>query len=126
MAMSLCPCVLSAVIAGVVASAGGSPTRTSAELATCQDHIECYRNTPHIYYNCGCLEEALSDSAHPLKGGDRMCMSLVVTDKIMGMLGYVDRLKEFLVSKVSLFTEGERHVGIPAQGSQPSCATCAV
>jgi acetaldehyde dehydrogenase / alcohol dehydrogenase len=70
-------------------------------LATRQDHIEWYRNPPDIYYNRGCLEEALSDCARPMKGGDRMSRALVVTDKVMGMLGYVDRLKASLVSKVS-------------------------
>lgn len=65
-------------------------------LATRQDHIEWYKNPPDIYFNRGCLEEALSDCARPLRDGKRLNRCIIVTDKVMGMLGYVDRLKDAL------------------------------
>eukprot|EP00525_Craspedostauros_australis_P001362 CAMPEP_0198127910 /NCGR_PEP_ID=MMETSP1442-20131203/48239_1 /TAXON_ID= /ORGANISM="Craspedostauros australis, Strain CCMP3328" /LENGTH=886 /DNA_ID=CAMNT_0043787983 /DNA_START=29 /DNA_END=2689 /DNA_ORIENTATION=+ len=65
-------------------------------LATRQDHIEWYKNPPDIYFNRGCLEEALSDCARPLRDGKRLTRCIIVTDKVMGVLGYVDRLKDAL------------------------------
>ena len=66
-------------------------------LATRQEHIEWYRNPPDIYYNRGCLEEALSDCSRQMKDGRRLQRCIIVTDKVMGIMGYVDRLKEALV-----------------------------
>ncbi|KAL7555685.1 hypothetical protein ACA910_015237 [Epithemia clementina (nom. ined.)] len=66
-------------------------------LAIRQQHIEWYKNPPDIYYNRGCLEEALADCARPMKSGDRMSRCIIVTDKVMGSLGYVERLKTALV-----------------------------
>ena len=68
-------------------------------LATRQDHIEWYRNPPDIYYNRGCLEEALSDCARAMKTGQVLQRCIIVTDKVMGYMGYVDRVKEALISK---------------------------
>lgn len=65
-------------------------------LALRQEHIEWYKNPPDIYYNRGCLEEALADCARPMKSGERMSRCIIVTDKVMGSLGYVDRLKTAL------------------------------
>lgn len=77
-------------------------------LATRQDHIEWYKNPPDIYYNRGCLEEALSDCARPMKDGERMSRAIIVTDKVMGFLGYVERVKKTLIEKgfmVSIFDD---------------------
>jgi acetaldehyde dehydrogenase/alcohol dehydrogenase len=77
-------------------------------LATRQEHIEWYRNPPDIYYNHGCLEEALNDCARVLREGIRLERCMIVTDKVMGMLGYVDRVKSALVAKgftVSIFDD---------------------
>jgi acetaldehyde dehydrogenase/alcohol dehydrogenase len=68
-------------------------------LAIRQAHIEWYRNPPDIYYNRGCLEEALNDCSRQLKSGFRLQRCMIVTDKVMGIMGFVDRLKEALVSK---------------------------
>ena len=68
-------------------------------LATRQDHIEWYRNPPDLYYNRGCLEEALNDCARTLREGVRLSRAIIITDKVMGSMGYVDRLKTALVSK---------------------------
>lgn len=68
-------------------------------LATRQEHIEWYKNPPDIYFNTGCLEEALNDCVRPLQDGYRMNRCLIITDKVMGVLGYVDRLKDALTSR---------------------------
>mmetsp|Transcript_26524 Transcript_26524/g.74220 ORF Transcript_26524/g.74220 Transcript_26524/m.74220 type:complete len:828 (+) Transcript_26524:73-2556(+) len=73
-------------------------------LATRQDHIEWYKNPPDIYFNRGCLEEALSDCAKPLRDGKRLSRCIIVTDKVMGMLGYVDRLKDALETEGFVIT----------------------
>lgn len=77
-------------------------------LASRQDHIEWYRNPPDIYFNRGCLEDALDDCAKPLKNGDRLYRCLIITDKVMGTLGFVDRVKNTLAEKgfsVSVFDD---------------------
>jgi alcohol dehydrogenase class IV len=59
-------------------------------------------------YSRGCLEEALNDCARPMQDGSRLSRCLIITDKVMGMLGYVDRVKDTLVNEgfmVSVFDD---------------------
>jgi acetaldehyde dehydrogenase/alcohol dehydrogenase len=77
-------------------------------LATRQDHIEWYRNPSDIYFNRGCLEAALEDCAKSLPDGMTLKRCLIVTDKVMGLLGYVDRIRDKLAEHgflVSVFDD---------------------
>ncbi len=73
-------------------------------LAEGQAHMEWIKNPPAIYFNRNCTEEALDDL---VKNKD-IKKVLIVTDKIMGELGYVKRVTTALENRgfvVNIFDE---------------------
>lgn len=77
-------------------------------VATRQDHMEWYKNPPSLYFARGCLEDALSDCAKQYEEGKRLKRCLIVTDKVMGTMGYTKRVEEALEENgftVSIFDD---------------------
>lgn len=61
-----------------------------------------------IFYNRGCTEDALQECARESAEGVKLQRAMIVTDKSMGTLGYVDRVKATLVKmgfSVSVFDD---------------------
>ena len=65
-------------------------------VAERQDHIEWFNVPGRIYFNRGCLEEGLRECAKAYASGGRDQKALIVTDKAMQHMGYVDRVSSAL------------------------------
>eukprot|EP01025_Chloroclados_australasicus_P065676 TRINITY_DN8946_c0_g1_i8.p1 TRINITY_DN8946_c0_g1~~TRINITY_DN8946_c0_g1_i8.p1 ORF type:complete len:932 (-),score=99.40 TRINITY_DN8946_c0_g1_i8:972-3767(-) len=65
-------------------------------LAKRQQHTEWFKNPPQIYFNRNCLEDALRDTSKHYADGSRDKKAIIITDKVMGKLGYVDRVTRTL------------------------------
>jgi len=77
-------------------------------IATRQEHTEWFQNPPHVYFNRNCLEDALRDASKSYSDGSRDMKAIIVTDKVMGKLGYVERVKQSLKDQgfaVTVFDE---------------------
>mmetsp|Transcript_34399 Transcript_34399/g.58271 ORF Transcript_34399/g.58271 Transcript_34399/m.58271 type:complete len:882 (+) Transcript_34399:30-2675(+) len=77
-------------------------------VATRQEHTEWFKNPPQIYFNRNCLEDALRDVSNKYADGTKDQRAIIITDEVMGSLGYVERVKRCLKDKgfvVSVFDD---------------------
>jgi acetaldehyde dehydrogenase/alcohol dehydrogenase len=61
-----------------------------------QEHMEWFNLPSRIFFNRGCLEEAVQSCAQSDEYGERTTRALIVTDMGMVLCGHVDRLSDVL------------------------------
>jgi acetaldehyde dehydrogenase/alcohol dehydrogenase len=84
--------------AGSSLSTSLSPTDliSTVTVAERQPHMEWYHLPPNIFFNRGCLEEAIQQCAMPDETGTRCRRAMVVTDMGIRKCGYLARLLKAL------------------------------
>ena len=66
------------------------------KVAERQEHIEWFNLPGRIYFNRGCLEEALRELSKPYPNGERDERAIIISGRVNKKLGYVDRVTKSL------------------------------